>query len=160
MGYLDYLQHGRKLLFKRGELPVYLVYFITDACNAKCKHCLLADGAHPVLRVEDVLEELERLPRLEGPPRLEDAQPLSSDAMRADPRGDLRRRLRAALGKAPRAPEALAEELGEPLGLVLATLTELELLGLARACPGQRYALPPPPEKKEEGRGGAAKGGG
>ena len=22
-------------------------YFITDACNAKCKHCLLADGAHP-----------------------------------------------------------------------------------------------------------------
>ena len=26
---------------------MYLVYFITDTCNAKCKHCLLADGAHP-----------------------------------------------------------------------------------------------------------------
>src|SRR5207245_466405 len=47
MGYFDYLKHGRKMFRKRGELPVYLVYFITDACNAKCKHCLLADGAHP-----------------------------------------------------------------------------------------------------------------
>ena len=47
MGYLDYLQHGKKLFLKEGQLPVYLVYFITDACNAKCKHCLLADGAHP-----------------------------------------------------------------------------------------------------------------
>jgi len=47
MGYLDYLQHGKKLFMKEGQLPVYLVYFITDACNAKCKHCLLADGAHP-----------------------------------------------------------------------------------------------------------------
>src|SRR3989442_4851462 len=47
MGYFDYLRHGRKMLWKRGQLPVYLVYFITDACNAKCKHCLLADGAHP-----------------------------------------------------------------------------------------------------------------
>ena len=28
-------------------MPVYLVYFISDICNAKCKHCLLADGAHP-----------------------------------------------------------------------------------------------------------------
>src|SRR6059058_5767148 len=47
MGYLDYLKHGRKMLVKRGQLPVYLVYFISDICNAKCKHCLLADGAHP-----------------------------------------------------------------------------------------------------------------
>ncbi|TMB02606.1 MAG: radical SAM protein, partial [Deltaproteobacteria bacterium] len=47
MGYFDYLKHGRKMFVKRGQLPVYLVYFITDACNAKCKHCLLADGAHP-----------------------------------------------------------------------------------------------------------------
>ena len=26
MGYLDYLKHGRKMLVKRGQLPVYLVY--------------------------------------------------------------------------------------------------------------------------------------
>jgi len=47
MGYLDYAKHGTKLFRKKGRLPAYLVVFITDACNAKCKHCLLADGAHP-----------------------------------------------------------------------------------------------------------------
>ena len=69
MGYLDYLRHGRKMVWKRGELPVYLVYFITDACNAKCKHCLLADGAHPgweepsmVYRKQELsLEEIDKV---------------------------------------------------------------------------------------------------
>src|SRR5947208_16896569 len=69
MGYFDYLKHGRKMFRKRGELPVYLVYFITDACNAKCKHCLLADGAHPgweepsmAFRKQELsLEELDKL---------------------------------------------------------------------------------------------------
>src|SRR5256885_8797153 len=69
MGYFDYLRHGRKMLRKRGQLPVYLVYFITDACNAKCKHCLLADGAHPgweepsmVYRKQELsLEEIDKL---------------------------------------------------------------------------------------------------
>src|SRR5207245_11028015 len=69
MGYFDYLRHGRKMLWKRGQLPVYLVYFITDACNAKCKHCLLADGAHPgweepsmVYRKQELsLEEIDKV---------------------------------------------------------------------------------------------------
>ena len=47
MGYLDYLRHGSKMFSKKGAMPAYMVYFIADACNAKCKHCLLADGAHP-----------------------------------------------------------------------------------------------------------------
>jgi len=47
MGYLDYLRHGKNMFVKKGAMPIYMVYFITDACNAKCKHCLLADGAHP-----------------------------------------------------------------------------------------------------------------
>jgi len=47
MGYLDYLKHGTKMISKKGAMPAYMVFFITDACNAKCKHCLLADGAHP-----------------------------------------------------------------------------------------------------------------
>lgn len=47
MGYMDYVRHGLKVVRKKGQLPVYLVYFISDICNAKCKHCLLADGAHP-----------------------------------------------------------------------------------------------------------------
>ena len=117
---------------------------------------LLADGAHPVLRVEDVLEELEGLPRLER------AQEVGGDAAGSGPRrdGDVRTRVHAQLAEDPRAPEAVSAELGLPLGVVLATLTELELLGLARAFPGQRYALPPPPEEKADRGGGAAKGGG
>src|SRR2546427_3790538 len=69
MGYFDYLKHGHKMFWKRGQLPVYLVYFITDACNAKCKHCLLADGAHPgweepsmaYRRQELTLEEVDKV---------------------------------------------------------------------------------------------------
>ena len=122
---------------------------------------LLADGAHPVLRVEDVLEELSGLPRIEVPQRPGSTRPLPDSAMRVDPRdGDTRRRLRGALAASPRPPEDLAAELGLPLGVVLATLTELELLGLARAWPGQRFALPPPPPEKTDRRGGAVKGGG
>jgi len=71
----------------------------------------------------------------------------------------------AALDRSPRAPEAVAFDLGLPLGVVLAALTELELLGLARTCPGQRYALPRRPDEtdtkdKKIRRGGAVEGGG
>lgn len=116
---------------------------------------LLADGAHPVLRVEDVLEELEGLPRLERTQQVGDAA--GSGRRR---RGEVRTRVHAQLAQDPRAPEEVSAEIGLPLGVVLATLTELELMGLARACPGQRYALPPPPEEKPDRRGGAANGGG
>lgn len=128
---------------------------------------LLADGARPVLRVEDVLAELEGLPRLETS-RAEAAvrrgdRWSSGSPGPADPRGagDPRGRVLAALADRARAPEDLAVELDLALPVVLATLTELELLGLARAWPGQRFALPPPPERKDETkrRGGAAKSG-
>lgn len=69
MGYLDYLRHGKNMFTKKGAMPVYMVYFITDACNAKCKHCLLADGAHPgwetpsmqFKRQELSLEEIDKI---------------------------------------------------------------------------------------------------
>ncbi|HET6362503.1 MAG TPA: DNA-processing protein DprA [Gemmatimonadota bacterium] len=118
-------------------------------------NALLADGAHPVLRVEDVIEELEGLPGVER------ARPVRRDTRMEPPhREDARTRVRAALAEVPRAPETLAANLGLPLGVVLATLTELELLGLAVACPGQHYALPPPKDKEDrkERRGGAVKG--
>ncbi len=35
-----YLRHARRLFIKSG-MPIYLVHFITNRCNAKCKHCLL-----------------------------------------------------------------------------------------------------------------------
>ena len=96
---------------------------------------LLTDGARPVTKVEDVLEELKGLPRLE---------PAPIEAGRSGglaPAG-VRAEVRAALDERPRAAEDLAANLGLPLGPVLAALTELELVGLARARPGQRYTRP------------------
>lgn len=100
-------------------------------------NALLCDGARPVTRVEDVLEELGELPRLGG------GTAASPDDVRPRATG-LPARVRSALGSNPQAAETLAGTLGLPLRAVLGALTELELLGLARACPGQRYALPPP----------------
>lgn len=102
---------------------------------------LLADGARPVLGIEDILAELAGLPRLEPsrPPAGRKDGPLHAPAR--DP-GGLRARVRAELGELPRAPESLAAALDLPLGVVLGALTELELVGLARPCPGQRYARP------------------
>ena len=126
---------------------------------------LLADGAHPVLSVEDVLDELEKLPGLDGmrPSRREEAGPSRGEAGAVE-RGeaDARTRVLSALANEPRAAETLAFDLDLPLGAVLATLTQLELLGLAETRPGQRYALPAQPRGEESGKGrrsGAAEGG-
>jgi MoaA/NifB/PqqE/SkfB family radical SAM enzyme len=68
MSYTDYLKFGKKLFFKKGSSPVYLVLFITDRCNARCKHCLLADGVHkPDKSTELTLEEIEKLSRQMAP---------------------------------------------------------------------------------------------
>jgi len=62
MGYLNYLKFCKKLFFKQGSSPLYLVLFITERCNAKCKHCLLADGVHsPDKSSELTLDEIEKL---------------------------------------------------------------------------------------------------
>jgi len=62
MGSIDYLPFGKKVFFKRGSSPIYLVLFITDRCNARCKHCLLADGVHkPDKSMELTIDEIELL---------------------------------------------------------------------------------------------------
>ncbi len=93
---------------------------------------LLADGARPVLSVEDVLEELGELPGVEAPP----------DRTRGHPEGPPRDRILAALGEAPATAERLAEAARVPLAEALVALTGLELLGLARSYPGNLYSEP------------------
>jgi len=62
MDLMDYLPFGKKIFFKRGSSPIYLVLFITDRCNARCKHCLLADGVHkPQKSAELTVDELKLL---------------------------------------------------------------------------------------------------
>lgn len=109
---------------------------------------LLADGASPVLGVEDVLDVLDGLPRLDQPrsPAREEHSP--GHDPQAGGSGSVRARVRAELDERPREAESLSAMLGLPLGEVLGALTELELVGLARACPGQRYARPLERESK------------
>lgn len=103
--------------------------FLTNAAGV---NSLLVDGARPVLSPDDVLDELGELPGVEAPPA----------RMRADPAGPPRERILAALGKAPATAERLAEAARVPLAETLATLTALELLGLVRGYPGNRYGEP------------------
>ena len=68
MGTLGYLKFTEKLFFKQGASPLYLVLFVTDRCNARCKHCLLADGVHkPDKSSELTLEEIEALSKKMDP---------------------------------------------------------------------------------------------
>jgi DNA processing protein len=127
------LSAGREVLVVPGH-PLQEEYAGSNA--------LLSDGARPVIRVEDVLDELVGLPRLAP------AVPERGGADAGSVPGDSRGRVRAALGKRPLAAEALAATLDLPLQAVLGALTELEIQGLARACAGQRYALPLEPEPK------------
>ena len=39
----SYLSFARRVFFKKGVLPHYLVFFVTKNCTAACRHCLLGD---------------------------------------------------------------------------------------------------------------------
>ncbi|HEY7472052.1 MAG TPA: DNA-processing protein DprA [Gemmatimonadota bacterium] len=132
---------GREVLVVPGH-PLTEAYAGSNA--------LLGDGARPVLDAGDVLAELAGLPRLDVARLPADR----GDAARRDPprdRAGLRARVHASLGSEPRAPESLALALGLPVGAVLGALTELELVGLARVRPGQRFSLPREPPRRDEG---------
>ncbi len=61
MNYKRYLKYGTRVLYKRGASPIYFVFFVTDFCNARCKHCLLS--AHePAQRAKELtIDEIERV---------------------------------------------------------------------------------------------------
>ena len=61
MGRLGYLSYARKIFWKRNTSPVYVVFFITNRCNARCKHCLLGSGELPA---DDLtIDEIEKISR-------------------------------------------------------------------------------------------------
>ena len=41
MGSAHYLKYATRMFSKKGASPLYFVYFVTERCNAHCKHCLL-----------------------------------------------------------------------------------------------------------------------
>jgi MoaA/NifB/PqqE/SkfB family radical SAM enzyme len=61
LNYARYLKHGSRILYKRGASPIYFVYFVTDFCNARCKHCLLAEHEPSAKARELTIDEIERV---------------------------------------------------------------------------------------------------
>ncbi len=61
MSYLDYMQYAKRIFYKRGASPLYFVYFVTDLCNAYCKHCLLAEHDEAVRTKELTIDEIEKV---------------------------------------------------------------------------------------------------
>jgi MoaA/NifB/PqqE/SkfB family radical SAM enzyme len=59
MSYLNYLRYGKRIFWKRGASPLYFVFFVTENCNARCKHCLLGERA-PVTG-ELTIDEIEKV---------------------------------------------------------------------------------------------------
>jgi len=53
---LNYLKFSKNILYKKNALPLYFVLFVTDHCEANCKHCLLGDkhGSSNELRLEEI----------------------------------------------------------------------------------------------------------
>lgn len=90
---------------------------------------LIADGARPVLNAADVLDELG-CPPGPSPP---DTAPVP----------ELASALLESLSEIPATAEELVRRSGAALPEVLADLTRLEMLGLARMLPGRRYATSP-----------------
>jgi MoaA/NifB/PqqE/SkfB family radical SAM enzyme len=59
--YRRYLKYGSRIFYKRGASPVYFVYFVTDFCNARCKHCLLQAHESSQKGRELTIDEIERV---------------------------------------------------------------------------------------------------
>jgi MoaA/NifB/PqqE/SkfB family radical SAM enzyme len=59
MGFSNYLKYAPLIFFKKNASPIYLVFFVTEKCNADCKHCLLG-GIHPG-KDELTIDEIEKV---------------------------------------------------------------------------------------------------
>jgi len=60
MSATDYLRYVPRALCRRGASPLYLVFFVTERCNARCAHCLLGERA-PSPQDELTIDEIVRI---------------------------------------------------------------------------------------------------
>ena len=60
MSSLHYLKYAKRILYKRGASPLYFVYFVTERCNARCRHCLLGQEKRTG-EGELTIDEIERV---------------------------------------------------------------------------------------------------
>ena len=56
---LRFMKYGSRVFYKRDMMPLYMIHFITENCNANCFHCLCGYHAHWE-RNELSIDEIER----------------------------------------------------------------------------------------------------
>jgi len=61
VNYKRYLKYGSRILYKKNASPIYFVFFVTDFCNARCKHCLLSAHEPTHKAKELTIDEIERV---------------------------------------------------------------------------------------------------
>jgi radical SAM protein with 4Fe4S-binding SPASM domain len=57
--YLNTLRYVKNIFIKRGDHPIYLILFVTERCNARCRHCFVnaptdRDTKEPELTLEEI----------------------------------------------------------------------------------------------------------
>jgi MoaA/NifB/PqqE/SkfB family radical SAM enzyme len=62
---LNYLKFSKNIFYKKNAMPLYFVFFVTDHCEAKCKHCLLGDNHGST--DELTLDEIEKFSETMSP---------------------------------------------------------------------------------------------
>ena len=115
---------------------------------------LIKDGAKPVCRAEDILEEYsgryaEKIKLDGGAPddmiKVNDApapEPADENDGGAEELSEDARAVRGALSRSPEHISHIAEKTGLPSARLLSALTELELCGFVQTFSGGRYSLP------------------
>lgn len=58
------LKHAGKIFYKKIDTPIYIILFVTERCNARCKHCF---GSFGIPKEQELrLEEYEQISRHMG----------------------------------------------------------------------------------------------
>jgi len=60
MSVWNYMKYTPRMLVKRGAMPLYFVFFVTENCNAHCSHCLLGQRTEWV-KDELTVDEIEKV---------------------------------------------------------------------------------------------------
>lgn len=59
--YLNTISYAKHLFIKDCLSPIYLIFFVTERCNAKCKHCFVNVPNNKRMKEELTLQEIEKI---------------------------------------------------------------------------------------------------
>ena len=65
--YLNTINYAKKIFVKNGDSPIYVILFVTERCNARCKHCFGSfSNNKQKIKEELTQEEIEKISKKAG----------------------------------------------------------------------------------------------